>query len=55
MDDAPNWTLSLEIIAIVVTMAFVPLLPVAAWKYQQWRKAQRERDAHDSQRSRSSS
>jgi len=49
MDDTPNWTLSLEIIAIVVTMAFVPLLPVTVWKIQQWRKAQRERRGRDGQ------
>ena len=49
MDDAPNWTLSLEIIGIVVTMAFVPLLPLAGWKLQQWRKARRERSGRDGQ------
>jgi hypothetical protein len=49
MDDAPNWTLSLEIIAIVVTMAFVPLLPLAGWKFAQWRKARRERSGRDGQ------
>lgn len=45
--NAPNWTLSLEIIAIVVTMAFVPLLGLAAWKFDQWRKARRERGGRD--------
>jgi hypothetical protein len=49
MDDAPNWTLSLEIIAIVVTMACVPLLPLAGWKFQQWRMARRERSGRDGQ------
>jgi hypothetical protein len=47
MDDAPNWTLPLEIIGMVVTMAFVPLLPLAAWKFEQWRKARRERSGRD--------
>jgi hypothetical protein len=42
MDEAPNWTLCLQIVGIVVTMAFVPLLPLAGWKYEQWRKAKRE-------------
>jgi hypothetical protein len=45
MDEAPNWTLCLQIVGIVVTMAFVPLLPLAGWKFEQWRKAQRERNA----------
>jgi hypothetical protein len=49
MDDAPNWTLSLEIVAVVVTMAFVPLLPVAVWKFQQWRQARRKRGGGDGQ------
>jgi hypothetical protein len=43
MDDAPNWTISLEIIGIVVAMACLPLLPLAAWKFDQWRIAERER------------
>jgi hypothetical protein len=43
VDDAPNWTLCLEIVGIVVTMAFVPLLPLAVWKIQQWKQAQRSR------------
>jgi len=43
MHDATEWTVSLEIIGMVVVMAFVPLLPVAVWKFQQWKKAQRER------------
>jgi len=49
MDDTPNWTLSLEIIGIVVTMAFVPLLTVTGWKLDQWRKARRERRGRDGQ------
>jgi hypothetical protein len=42
MDEAPNWTLCLQIVGIVVTMAFVPLLPLAGWKFEQWRNAQRK-------------
>ena len=45
MDEAPNWILCLQIVAVVVAFAFVPLLPLAGWKFEQWRKAQRERIA----------
>jgi hypothetical protein len=45
MDEAPNWILCLKIVAIVVTFAFVPLLPLAGWKYEQWRNAQRQQRA----------
>jgi hypothetical protein len=48
MDDGPNWTLSLEIIGVVVTMAFVPLLALAGWKFEQWRKSRRSRRRQDS-------
>jgi hypothetical protein len=42
MDDGPNWTLNLEIIGVVVAFAFVPLLPIAGWKLQQWWKARQK-------------
>jgi hypothetical protein len=39
MDEATNWTLSLQIILIVVTMVTVPpLIVLAAWKWDQRRK-----------------
>jgi hypothetical protein len=42
MDDAPNWPLTLQIVGIVVAMAFVPLLPLAVWKLEQWWTARRK-------------
>jgi hypothetical protein len=50
MDDGPNWKLCLEIIGIVVTMAFVPLIPLAGWKFEQWRDERRKQRGRDGQK-----
>jgi hypothetical protein len=43
MNDGPDWALSFEIIGIVVAMAFVPLIPLAGWKLEQWWRARKQR------------
>jgi hypothetical protein len=43
MDERINWTMSLQIIAIVVTMVCLPsLLVLAGWKWDQRRKKKEE-------------
>lgn len=42
MNEAPNWALSLQVIAIVVTMVWLPpLIALGAWKWDQRRKKRR--------------